>query len=84
MHAERDEPRFELVRILQTMVERPEDVRVSAVDKGETTTFVARFADEDLGKVIGRQGRTARALRTVLEVRGEQDQRTYALELRES
>lgn len=52
--------------IAKSLVDRPEDVQVNEVGGEQTTVFELRVAKEDLGKVIGRQGRTARAMRTIL------------------
>ena len=65
------------------MVESPERVRIHEHRQGKSTLFKLRLAEEDLGKVIGRQGRTARAMRTLLDARGELDKRDYGLEIRE-
>lgn len=48
------------------LVDHPEAVEVSVAEQDEALLLRLRVAEEDLGKVIGRQGRTARALRTVI------------------
>lgn len=75
--------RQELARLIAYLVDEPDDVKVSESQARGVTRFEVRVAPDDLGKVIGRQGRTARALRTLLDVRGTQDSRRYALEIRE-
>ena len=52
--------------IAEKLVDRPEDVDVVCRDEEDCITIELRVAKEDLGKVIGKQGRTARAMRTVL------------------
>ena len=52
--------------IARALVDRPDEVVVSETVKDETTVFELKVADEDLGKVIGKQGRTARAIRTLV------------------
>lgn len=79
--ASRSDVRRDLERILALMVDAPEAVRVRAHDRGPTTTFRVWVDDDDLGKLIGRQGRTARALRALLEARGSRDGRRYELEI---
>jgi len=74
----------QLQRVIRRMVDEPEAVRVSSYRARGATHFKLRLADDDLGKVIGRQGRTAWALRAILEARGERDGREYALEIRDS
>ncbi len=54
--------------IARALVERPEEVEVKDVDEDGELVLELIVAEEDLGKVIGRQGRTARAIRTVLSV----------------
>ncbi len=73
----------ELKRLLQGLVEAAQDVDVRASSYRSTTVLRASVANRDLGKVIGRQGRTVRALRTLLDLRGERDGRKYELEIRE-
>ena len=48
------------------LVEHPDRIEVSLQEEGENVTIELRVAQEDLGKVIGKQGRTARAMRAVL------------------
>ncbi len=74
----------QLTRIISLLVDTPESVRVHARHDRSTTTFSARVRGEDLGQLIGRQGRTARALRALLDARGSRDGRRYGLEIRES
>jgi len=57
----------ELVRfIAQALVDKPDEVEVREVEGEKTTVLELRVAETDLGKVIGRQGRTARAMRTIV------------------
>ena len=60
----------QLVRIVRLMVDDRDAVGVEEIPSRSGPLYRLRVADEDLGKVIGRQGRTARALRTVLAARG--------------
>ena len=50
--------------IARTLVDNPDDVQVTEVQGEQTTVLELRVASDDLGKVIGKQGRTARAMRT--------------------
>jgi predicted RNA-binding protein YlqC (UPF0109 family) len=52
--------------IAGALVDKPDQVQVTEVEGEQTTVLELRVAKEDLGKVIGRQGRTARAMRTIL------------------
>ncbi len=55
-----------LGHLVRGIVDNPDDVRVSAKNDRRGETLEVRVHQEDLGRVIGRQGRTARALRTVI------------------
>lgn len=55
-----------LEHLVRGLVPNPDDVRVREYDRGRTRTLEVRVHPEDIGKVIGRQGRTASALRTVI------------------
>ena len=52
--------------IAKSLVDNPDAVQVTEVGGEQTVVFELRVAKEDLGKVIGKQGRTARAIRTIL------------------
>ncbi len=57
----------ELVEVMsKSLVDHPEQVEVSEVDGEQTTVIELKVAKEDLGKVIGKQGRMAQAMRTIL------------------
>ena len=67
--------------IAKSLVDRPDEVSVSQVDEADETFFELRVAHDDLGKVIGRQGRTARALRTLLGAAGMKRRRRLVLDI---
>lgn len=72
----------ELIEYLaKSLVDNPDDVRVSAHDRGDQTIVELEVAPADLGKVIGRQGRTARAIRTLLAAAGQRSRRRYMLDI---
>ena len=52
--------------IAQALVDYPEEVSVTEVEGNQTSVLEIKVAKEDLGKIIGKQGRTARAMRTIL------------------
>ena len=57
----------QLVReIVQALVDQPENVSIELVNDRDSTVIRLRVAHQDIGKVIGKQGRTARSLRTIL------------------
>ena len=72
----------ELVEFLaKSLVDDPDSVRVHQFDRGKQAVLELEVAPEDLGKVIGRQGRTARAIRTVLAAATEESRRRYVLDI---
>lgn len=75
------EVRQDLEEVVRRLVDRPDEVRIDEVWDRRSCTFELRAASDDLGKVIGRQGRTARALRTLLEVRGVHEGIDFGLEI---
>ncbi len=72
-----------LEEIARALVDNPEDVQVAEVEGEQTTVLELRVRNEDLGKVIGRQGRTARAIRTLLSAAGMKIQKRFVLEILE-
>jgi hypothetical protein len=69
--------------IARALVNRPADVEVREVEEDGGTVLELRVAQEDLGKVIGREGRTARAIRTLLGAAGVKSGRHFTLEILE-
>lgn len=72
-----------LEEIAKALVDNPEDVQVTEVAGEQTTVLELRVRNEDLGKVIGRQGRTARAIRTLLAAAGMKMHKRFVLEILE-
>lgn len=69
--------------IAKALVDSPEGVAVNEVAGEHATVFELRVADGDLGKVIGKQGRTARSIRTLLGAVGTKLNRRFSLEILE-
>lgn len=69
--------------IAKALVDSPEDVSVAEVEGEQTTVLELRVAQPDLGKVIGKQGRTARAIRTILGAAGMKLRKRFVLEILE-
>jgi predicted RNA-binding protein YlqC (UPF0109 family) len=67
-------------QIAKALVDEPEKVSVQTVE-GDTTVLELRVAQGDLGKVIGKQGRTARSMRTILGAAGMKLHRRFTLEI---
>ncbi|HBT97843.1 MAG TPA: RNA-binding protein [Desulfobulbaceae bacterium] len=71
----------EFVRfIAQALADQPEQVRVEAADSDEGAVITLSVAQDDLGKMIGKQGRTARAMRSLLTA-GQRGERPARLEI---
>jgi hypothetical protein len=74
----------ELVReIARALVDEPEAVEVQSVDRDENTILRLRVAPGDVGKVIGKQGRTARSVRTILGAVSMKLHHRYTLDILE-
>jgi uncharacterized protein len=69
--------------IAKALVDNPEEVKVAEVEGEQTTVLELRVAQTDLGKVIGKQGRTARAVRTILGAAGMKLRKRFVLEILE-
>jgi predicted RNA-binding protein YlqC (UPF0109 family) len=69
--------------IAKALVDLPEEVSVRLVEGTRVTVVELKVAPSDLGKVIGRQGRTASAIRTILEAAGGKLNRRFTLEILE-
>ena len=67
--------------IAQALVDHPEQVTVSEVEGNQTSVLELKVAKEDLGKVIGKQGRTARAMRTILSAASAKIKKRTVLEI---
>ncbi len=67
----------------RALVDHPDQVQVRAIEGEQTTVLELRVAPSDLGKVIGRQGRTARSMRTILSAAGMKLKKRLTLEILE-
>ena len=67
--------------IAQALVDHPEEVSVTEVAGNQTSVLELKVAKEDLGKVIGKQGRTARAMRTILGAASAKIKKRTVLEI---
>ncbi|HLA48626.1 MAG: RNA-binding protein [Nitrospinae bacterium RIFCSPLOWO2_02_FULL_39_110] len=69
--------------IAKSLVDKPEEVSVQEVEGEKTSVIELKVAPEDLGKVIGKQGRTARAMRTILSATATKLRKRAVLEILE-
>jgi predicted RNA-binding protein YlqC (UPF0109 family) len=65
----------------KSLVDNPDDVEVNEIIGEKTTVVELKVAKEDLGKVIGKQGRTARSMRTILNAASTKLQKRSVLEI---
>lgn len=69
--------------IAKALVDKPDEVQVRAIEGEQVTVFELRVHPSDLGKVIGRQGRTAKSIRTILGAAGMKLKKRMTLEILE-
>jgi predicted RNA-binding protein YlqC (UPF0109 family) len=69
--------------IAKALVDHPDEVQVKSLEGSQVTVLELRVHPEDLGKVIGRQGRTAKAMRTLLGAGGMKMRKRFTLEILE-
>jgi len=69
--------------IAKALVDKPEEVSVTELEGEQTSVIELRVAKEDLGKVIGKQGRTARAMRIILGAASMKMKKRSVLEILE-
>ncbi len=67
--------------VAKSLVDDAEAVRIRTHERDQATIIELEVAPSDLGKVIGRQGRTARAIRTLLSAAGHKTRRRYILDI---
>jgi hypothetical protein len=78
-----DDMRELVTQIARALVDIPEAVVVEAVERDESTVLRLRVAPTDVGKVIGKQGRTARSVRTILGAVSMKHHHRYTLDILE-
>jgi predicted RNA-binding protein YlqC (UPF0109 family) len=67
--------------LARELVERKDDVKVEAIERDRSTVYELTVDPDDLGRVIGRGGRTAKAFRTVLELAARKEGRRAVLDI---
>jgi hypothetical protein len=70
-----------ITEIVKALVDQPEEVSVNEMGAGDTIIMEVRVAKTDIGKVIGKQGRTVQAIRTVLRAAAGKSRKRYILEI---
>ena len=72
----------ELVRfIAKNLVDEPDSVKVDSREEGDTVVISLSVAPSDMGKVIGRQGRIAKAIRTVVKAASVREDKKYMVDI---
>ena len=67
--------------IAEALVDNPEQVSVAEIEGNQTSVLELKVSKEDLGKIIGKQGRTARAMRTILSAASSKEKKRTVLEI---
>ena len=70
-----------IAEIVKALVDQPEEVSVNEIGCSHTTVLELRVAKTDMGKVIGKQGKTAQAIRTILSAAAGKTRQRYILEI---
>ena len=70
--------------IAKSLVDHPDHVSVNEIEGEKTTILELKVAEDDLGKIIGRHGRTAKAMRTVINAAATKEKKKAVLEILES
>jgi len=70
-----------ITKMVKAIVDNPEQVTVSEVESSHTMVLELKVARNDMGKVIGKQGRTAQAIRTILAAASGKARKRYILEI---
>jgi predicted RNA-binding protein YlqC (UPF0109 family) len=70
-----------LEAIAKALVDKPDQIQVRAIEREEVTVFELRVDSSELGKVIGRQGRMAKAIRTIVSAAGMRLQKRVTVEI---
>lgn len=69
--------------IARSLVDHPDQVSVNEIEGEKTTILELKVAEDDLGKIIGRHGRTAKAMRTVINAAATKEKKKAVLEILE-
>ena len=68
--------------IINSLVRKPDQVRITEINRRKGTIYKVTVAKEDLGKIIGKEGRTANSIRALLDAAGRKFRRRYSFEIK--
>ncbi len=75
---------IELIKyVVEQFAGKPNEIEYDVVDNGKEVSVTITLADSDMGKVIGRQGKIAKALRTLVRAGGQKENKKYNVEIKE-
>ncbi len=75
---------IELIKyVVESFAEKPDEIEYDIVEKGKEIDVTVTLADSDMGKVIGRQGKIAKALRTLVRAGSVKENKKYNIEIKE-
>ena len=70
-----------LTFIVKSLIEKPDEFEITETDRGYSIVYKIKVADSDMGKIIGKQGRIAKAIRTVMKAAGSHENRKVTVEI---
>jgi hypothetical protein len=70
-----------ITEIVKALVDQPEEISINEIGGGHTIVLEVRVAKTDMGKVIGKHGRTAQAIRTIMSAAAGKTRKSYMLEI---
>lgn len=70
-----------LTYIVGNLVEKPEEIQINVLENGNAVTLQLRVAQEDMGRVIGRQGRIAKEIRTLMKTMGLRENKRVMVDI---
>ncbi|MBE7087532.1 MAG: KH domain-containing protein [Clostridiales bacterium] len=75
---------IELIKyVVESFAEKPDEIEYDIKDSGKEVEVTITLADSDMGKVIGRQGKIAKALRTLVRAGSQKENKKYNIEIKE-
>ena len=70
-----------LIQIVKALVDNPEQVQINVIESTQTVVLELKVAKSDMGKIIGKQGRTAQAIRTIISAASGKSRKRYLFEI---